>query len=634
MIQVIPIKRDLDGNAKLRTHVLSPRLGVTLTLTIEGGKENIISILEDHLLETISSVEWNTSEDDTDFTFLTENYNRFIRNLEPQDLVDISVVVSLLRNNILTISAIGNATAYLVEGDDITPIAIPESGRFDFHTLTAGEVSRNAAIYISNQDSLEVLGNEFLFEFSAMNSAEFSEVAKTIFSREINIPFHLVRIAHSFKNVPQQPRQRGRGQLDLIKEKGKDVALKIKELPIWKKAKEKINSVDLGANEKQKYSFLAMGIILIFILIYMLLSAIGGALTTGISGDAFAEKVQQAQTLVEESRKLTGNPDAFTTNMQQAEALLAELRDAQKYLPDAQTIQGDIDALKKEVYGIETIDLTKSESIVPFGESGFRPVATFEVNNKLLLVGKTGIISDYVRGSDLPTIQTYPQNDSAIAATINDAGTLYIVSEATRLMTLRQNNVTYVSVTGQGTWELGSKIKSFNGNIYTINAEQNQIYRYRPSANGFSQKTNSLTAQTSAKILDIAVDGGFYILTEDGKINRFVSTNDKGVVSLTLNKIPGAWKIDSGLSTQIVANDKLSYVYIRNGRTIWIFQPNSRQFQDINSLTYIAQVQIQSDSDVVDLSVPRDGQMYISTEKGIFEAQFQVKDGKFSLTVK
>lgn len=95
MIQVIPIKRDLDGNAKLRTHVLSPRLGVTLTLTIEGGKENIISILEDHLLETISSVEWNTSEDDTDFTFLTENYNRFIRNLEPQDLVDISVVVSL-----------------------------------------------------------------------------------------------------------------------------------------------------------------------------------------------------------------------------------------------------------------------------------------------------------------------------------------------------------------------------------------------------------------------------------------------------------------------------------------------------------------------------------------------------------
>ena len=75
-------------------------------------------------------------------------------------------------------------------------------------------------------------------------------------------------------------------------------------------------------------------------------------------------------------------------------------------------------------------------------------------------------------------------------------------------------------------------------------------------------------------------------------------------------------------------------MYIRNGRPIWIFQPNSRQFQDINSLTYIAQVQIQSDSDVVDLSVPRDGQMYISTEKGIFEAQFQVKDGKFSLTVK
>lgn len=138
MIQIIPIKHDIgDKSSRLRSHILNPRLGVTVTLTIEGKKENIISILEDHLLETISSVEWNSPDSDKDFIFLTENYNRFIRNLEPQDLSQISVVVSLLKDNILTISAIGNATVYLVEADDVTQIVAPDRSRFDFHTLTS-----------------------------------------------------------------------------------------------------------------------------------------------------------------------------------------------------------------------------------------------------------------------------------------------------------------------------------------------------------------------------------------------------------------------------------------------------------------------------------------------------------------
>ena len=127
MIQVTPIRNDKKSDSKiLRTHILTPRIGATITLTIEGAKENIISILEDHLLETISSLEWNSPDSDKDFTFLTENYNRFIRNLEPIDLLDTSIIISLLKDKLLTISAIGAATAYLVEGDEISAITTPE----------------------------------------------------------------------------------------------------------------------------------------------------------------------------------------------------------------------------------------------------------------------------------------------------------------------------------------------------------------------------------------------------------------------------------------------------------------------------------------------------------------------------
>lgn len=116
MIQVLPIRNDIKNNPiSLRTHILTPRLGVTFTLTIEGKKENIVSILEDHLLETISAVEWNPEEINKDFEFITENYNRFIKNLEPTDLADISIAISVLYNNDLIISTIGNSTAYLAE---------------------------------------------------------------------------------------------------------------------------------------------------------------------------------------------------------------------------------------------------------------------------------------------------------------------------------------------------------------------------------------------------------------------------------------------------------------------------------------------------------------------------------------
>lgn len=349
-----------------------------------------------------------------------------------------------------------------------------------------------------------------------MSSQEFSETAKNIFAREIEIPVHLIRVAHSFKAPVIQKRQRGRGQLDLLKEKSKEAATKLKDLPVLQKVKEKVDSVDFGANEKQKYGFISAGIIVIFLLLYVLFNAVSGMFSGGgFASDEYAQKVKQAQTLVSESANLKANHDAFTSNMKQAEALLAELRTAQKYLPDVQKIQGDIDAYKKEVYGIETIDLNGRTSLVPFGETGFVPMNVFEIANKLLIIGKTGIIADYVRDTPLPEIIAYPNQETALDSVINDSGVPYIVSENTKLMTLRQGTVSLVKVAGQEAWESGNQIKSYNGNLYAVNTEQNQIYRYKPSANGFSQKVNVLPALSISKILDIAVDGGFYVLTAD-----------------------------------------------------------------------------------------------------------------------
>lgn len=148
-----------------------------------------------------------------------------------------------------------------------------------------------------------------------------------------------------------------------------------------------------------------------------------------------------------------------------------------------------------------------------------------------------------------------------------------------------------------------------------MNTDANQIYRYRPLGGGFN-KNNVLPNLTSTKILDIGIDGGFYILMADGKIGRYVSTNaDAGIISMTLNQIPGEWSINPDEITEFITSEKLSYIYIRNGKKLWVFKPDTKNFKDVKSMTYMAQLDLQSDNLVTDVSVPRDGLLYFTTEK-------------------
>lgn len=629
MIQIIPIRHNTSTNSHIRTHILTPNSGTTITLTIDCKKENISSILEDHLLETISSALWNDIDSDKDFEFLTENYNRFIRNLNSDDLENASIIISLLKWNILTVSAIGKSTAYLVEWDEISQITAPEKWRIDFHTLTKWDISRNASIYISNIDTLNTIGSELLYEFSGLNGQEFSEVASDIFRRELENSIHIIRIAHSFKNIEKEikNRDRGRGQINLIKNKSIETAKYIKNMPIWSKINEKINQVDFSKNEKQKYAYLAIGLIVVFLLLTMIINGITNMTNNNNINSWAKEQIKQAQTLIEESSKLSGNAVSFEKNINEAEKILFDLRNEEKYQNDIKTLQWRIDALKKEMYDIQTISLSEKTSIIPNIE-GFVPKFTFENNNKLLIIGNNWIITDFVRWTEAKIIK-YPNNDNINHSTITDNWVPYLVTTTGKIITKQQNNLKYSLVNGNENWDSANKVKSFNGNLYMLNTEGNQIYKYKSSSNWFSTKTNVLPTISGAKILDIAIDGWFYIITDDGKIGRFLSIKpEEWIKSLVLNQIPGAWNIESEKQTEIIANEKLSYVYVRNDRRIWVFQPNSKRFQDINALTYIGLISINSDEEITGITVPRDWLVYITTSKWVFEQGFTVTDGK------
>jgi hypothetical protein len=61
--------------------------------------------------------------------------------------------------------------------------------------------------------------------------------------------------------------------------------------------------------------------------------------------------------------------------------------------------------------------------------------------------------------------------------------------------------------------------------------------------------------------------------------------------TITLNKLPKNYKSMSPSNSTIITRDDLNYIYIYVNNTIFVFNPSSKRYQDVKSLTYIGQIE-------------------------------------------
>ena len=94
----------------------------------------------------------------------------------------------------------------------------------------------------------------------------------------------------------------------------------------------------------------------------------------------------QAKTLIDDGEKLATNPTAFNTKITEAEKILFDLRKEQAHILDTQELLNRISTLKKQVYDIQEIDMTRLTSIVPFNPNDILPIGIFEKDKKLTIV--------------------------------------------------------------------------------------------------------------------------------------------------------------------------------------------------------------------------------------------------------
>ena len=593
---------------------------------IDGTNEGIISIIEDHLLESISSAEWSIRETNQDFTYITEHYNNFVTSFSKDDLKDVRVLFAMLQWETLTLSTIWGTSGIFIESNgEIIDISIHENKSHEFHSITSGKIPPGSTAYLSSESLENILWSDVIEELSQLSWEKWHTTTSKILERETQNNIHTIRLSHRNTELPNPAFSRGKKkQSDIIRDTSVLAIEYIRSKRVWDKTKWLIQKLPNLENKKYLYHFLAIGIILLFALAYSLISSVLYVLSSTTSDNK--NLLIQAKTLIDDGEKLATNPTAFNTKITEAEKILFDLRKEQAHILDTQELLNRISTLKKQVYDIQEIDMTRLTSIVPFNPNDILPIGIFEKDKKLTIVWEKWIILEYVTGDTSIKVVPYPSNETAKSFDIGEDGSVYILTASNNILSPRRDDVVRINVTGQNSWEDSLSVKTFNGNIYLLETNKNQIQKHKPWVNWFSQKSN-LISKAQPGIFDFSIDGGIYLYMEDGKILRYFSDKDT-INSIILNKIPWEWSLNTALNSTFITKSNLSYSYILNGNRIWIFQPNSKRFKDVTSWEYKWQFELKTEEIVKNIYVPRDGYMYVTTTRGIYELKFEFIDGK------
>lgn len=621
-----------DNKKSYRSHVLHPQSDITIICIISSAKENITSVVEDHLLESISGSEWKIGEEDADFSYITESYNHFLTNLAVTDEQTVSIIFAVERNGHLMVSSIGESEVMLQE-KWAAPNNIHEDtrGHHRFELISSWEIPVDSSVFIVSKNLEGTLWDSFYSDCANLESANFADITKEVLSREVQDTVHIIRIrrkwSHPIKNI-SYPRSENK-----IWNFGKEKMQTIKENFVWN---EKLQSLrDRGhtfvSGQKKVFMtvFLLVGVGIFFALTSYLISALFEA--TGSQTQDAKNQIIKAKNLIESSQKLISNPWAFDATIKNAELILQELETKQLYAKDVKEQRDKIEALKKEIYDIQSINLDGKTSLIPFESSKVEPIAVYEKEKKLSVIGKKAMIYDYAVGDTAIKTKSYPSAEIVRDAVDLEDGNFYLLTESNQIIASRKNSdISYIRVNGQDGWEKADGISTFNGNIYLWNSAEWQIYKHRPGLNGFSNKVPVLP-NPSPWIVDIGIDGGFYIAKSDQRITRFLSTSNTET-GILLNKIPGEYTVWKNINqTKLIVRNELNYIYIVDGNRLWIFQPDAKRFQDIRSWTYIAQIEILSKDALKDITIARDGLMYILTEKWVYDVVFEFVDNNIIL---
>lgn len=588
------------------------------------------------------TIDWITKENTyKDFTKILENLNWFLKTWIQDNenwLDDVSIILWINNNSDLYFSNMWQPSAYLIKNtNEVTEITDKDEHKKEFSFISEWKLDINDSIVFASSRLLNYLSYSDFNDCSIWNKIETlnNNIEEIILEEKIDKNIWIISLKYNTDN-------------NLLKVKTNKTTDKLNNL-LLKTLDNKffkhiiayflIFKNSIKNNKLLKNIIFISGILIAFIILFYILTGIFWATTQKNDIKESNINIEEARQYVKIANNSISNPEIFNLNLSKAENIIKQLEEKKLFLNQTKKLKNDIITTKQIFNQIETFSEDDENLIYKLNQKNI--IKIIEINHKIYLITKNKIVWPILENNDpqvnLCTI--FDKDDFFIDATAYNNNILLI----TNSWKVVEFNKTWIfkfkDVKNQEMWGYSKKIKKFNSSIYLIENNKTQILKHttNDSWKTFNKSIEYLTKDDETswlKIIDIAIDWGIYILTDDLKIIKRVSKKGSGynLENITINKIPNPeyFNIDKNIKNNNIKiktlAEKNKYVYILLNNKIWIFKSNVWAF----NLTYLWQIEWLNYK-IIDFHIIKDWELDILNENWIYKLYYETNDNKINI---
>lgn len=608
---------------------------ITAFILVDVSEKRIWDIITnkivDYVIDNINSDSKNIYDS---FSVVLDFLNWFFKSLalKWENLWALNISIWILEENKFHFSKIWNSAIYLLQDDDLTEITqsgSPEKNTSEFSYISSWALRVNDIIIMANEKLTDYLTKWDFTESINLDSIEntWANLENILNNENISTNIMLVSFIYDFASEEVK--------INKHLENLKHFWLKLLDNNYIKKTlatalvlKDKFNISDKIFRNSLFVAWIVVSVSLLYIIIGWIVSTTNNSMNISTA----KEKLIEARDYIRVANENMNNADLFDLNIQKATDITTEIKDKKLFLNDVDKIIDDISILKKQYDWVESFESTTSNLIYRTEEKWF--IKTIELNNKTYLINSNFLLWPIVSG-EKPKKYLFDklEDDYFIDAKVM-RDKIVLLTKSSRVVTFDKNfEFKFVHVIGQDKWESSDSIDTFGTNIYLLDKIKNQIFKHKTAINWYSIGQWFLEdsdIKSIGNISTIAVDGWVYILKNDLSLLKLFTAPKYELETITLNKLPKNYKSMSPSNSTIITRDDLNYIYIYVNNTIFVFNPSSKRYQDVKSLTYIGQIEWKKYK-INSFYVKHDWEINILNETGLYKLWFDVSDGKLML---
>jgi hypothetical protein len=196
------------------------------------------------------------------------------------------------------------------------------------------------------------------------------------------------------------------------------------------------------------------------------------------------------------------------------------------------------------------------------------------------------------------------------AAAMDDQKVIAFLTQSGRVIEYDEKNQFHFANTEDAKWKGGVDIAAYGKNIYILNPDDNQIYKYSRLGSKYSAATEYNSDATLKDAISLTVEGDIYVLKKGGDIIRIYKSKTQPFKIEDL-------AVDLTDATRIYTAPELSNIYLldtKNKRIVMITKPDS-----YGTSKYYGEVVFDKLSDVQDFYVEKgEKKLYLMTGQEIY----------------